>query len=648
MSRFIVITLVMFCVVPYLSGQTKESNTKLFNSAIDLHEKGDQGKAITLFRRVLDSEPDNEVVLYYLGSCYLDENVSIDSATYFYKKSAELLEDSKYNTDFGIDLFMSYAKANQLSYNFDEAIKVYKEILKFADPQLTNLQDEINHEIETSKNAIEMVKNPVKLEVKNLGPNVNSKYDDHSPLVNADESLLLFTSRRLSSYAQIMDDGQFSEKIYSSSKVDGQWSPSEIIKSIVKSSSHEAGLCLSSDGTELYMVINSVKGRDIYVSNYDGETWSEPFMLPEGINSRYDETHASINADKSLLFFTSNRKDSVGHGGLDIYMVRKLPNGKWGTPKNLGDVINTPYDEETPMIHANGKVLYFSSKGHNTMGGYDIFYSVMNNDSTWSEPVNMGYPINTPDDDFFFVPAVAENRAYMASSRFEDNYGGSDIYEIEYEAPIEQRLAVVKGQLSSDNPDATWDNVRIKVSEVGSDEVVGVYKPNPITGKYILILESNKSYDVAYEGEEIESKQETLKVTNDMTYHNAQQSFKADNVNLIAKAEPQPSGNEVVDSQTSDVQTVGSHSIGEMADGKYTVQFVALNKEVKDHKDFSNLDKQNIFIIKCKDGLYRYVYGSYKTFKDAKEAKQKVIDATGYQDPFVRYLWQLDQLKAEE
>ncbi len=642
MSRFIVTTLILLCIVPFLTGQTNESNSKQFDAAVDLHEKGNQGKAITLFRRVLDSEPDNEIVLYYLGSCYLEENLSVDSATYFFKKSADLLEQADYNTDFGIDLFMSYAKANQLTYHFDEAIKVYKELLKFVDPQLIDLQAEINREIETSNYAIEMVKNPVKLEVKNLGPNVNSKYDDHSPLLNADESLLLFTSRRLSSYAQIMDDGQFSEKIYSSRKVDGNWSPSEIITSIVKSSSHEAGLCLSTDGTELYMVINSVKGRDIYVSNYDGETWSEPFMLPEGINSRYDESHASINSDKSLLFFTSNRKDTVGKGGLDIYMVRKLPNGNWGNPKNLGDVINTEFDEETPMIHPNGRVLYFSSKGHNTMGGYDIFYSVMNNDSTWSEPVNMGYPINTPDDDFFFVPAVAENKAYMASSRFEDNYGGSDIYEIVYEAPVEQRLAVVKGQLTGDNPDATWDDVKIKVSEVGNNEIIGVYKPNPVTGKYILILEANKSYDVAYEGYGIETKQETLDVTNDMTYHNAQQSFKADKVNLVAKDVPPVTSEESGAVQSANIPAA------DVLKEKYTVQFVALHEEVKEHKVFSKLDKQKIVVFKCKDGVYRYVYGSYKTFRDAKDAKQKVIEATGYKDPFVRFLWQLDQLKTEE
>jgi len=608
-------------------AQTKESNIKIYNQAVELCKAGDHLKAVDLFKRVYKSEPENVDLLYNLGQCYLNSNNGSDSAAIYFEKAVSLLNKEKYNTDFGIDLFMSLAKAKQYSYKFQEAIDNYNNVLGFIDPNATDFRGVINREIEISKNGIEFMKHPVKLEVKNLGSTVNSKYDDHSPLVNADESLLLFTSRRISSYSEMMDDGQFSEKVFSSKKVDGNWSKSEVVKSVVTRDSHESVLCLSADGTELYMLVSNFDGQNIYVSNFDGETWSEPYMLPEGINSRFNETHASINADKSVLYFTSDRRG--GLGGLDIYMVRKLPNGEWGLPKNLGESINTPYDEETPMIHPDGKTLYFSSKGHNTMGNYDIFYSQMNADSTWSEPVNMGYPINTPDDDFFFVPIAAENKAYMASSRFEDNYGGSDLYVIEYEEPVERRLAVIRGQLKSEG-NADWDEVRIRVTEKGNTDLIGEYKPNPATGKYVMILEADKDYDVAYVGNGFESKKDELRITKEMTYRNLEQSYDIDNVVLTTIATPQEEKVEVV-----------------TLDGKYTVQFLTLKKLVENHKDLRKLDASKIVVYKCKDGNFRYVYGGFKTYKDAQKVKDEVKEATGYDDPFIRYIWQLEKMKVE-
>ncbi|TLX76105.1 hypothetical protein E9993_07795 [Labilibacter sediminis] len=618
--------LVLFFINTTIFGQTESKNVKLYNSAIALADDGDYNQAIGLLKRVADDEPENINVMYNLGYCYMNTTDGPDSASIYFNKAIKLLEEEAYNTDFGIDLHLSMAKCNQLLYQYREAIVVYEKILGFIDERQVDLKDEINRQIETSRNGIELMKNPVKLEVHNLGAEVNSKYDDHSPLVSADESLLLFTSRRISSYSERMADGQFSEKIFFSDFIDEKWNDADILKSIVDRDSHESGVCLSADGTELYILRSDFDGQNLFVSEFDGENWSEPFKLPEGINSRYNETHASINPDKSILFFTSDRKG--GYGGLDIYMVRKLPDGRWGTPKNLGSGINSEYDEETPMIHPDGKTLYFSSEGHNSMGKFDIFYCQMNADSSWNEPVNMGYPINTPDDDFFFVPTAARNRAYMASSRFDHNYGGSDLYLIEYEEPVTDRLAVIKGKLQNVS-DLGWEDVRVLVKEKGSNELLGEYKPHPATGKYVMILEADKDYDVSIKGEGCEQKDTVISITREMTYLNKQQSVSMGDI-LIAS-----------------LPKVVEEKEMEKPVGKYTVQFLTLKRDIEAYDRFK-LDESLIKVYECKDGNFRYVFGQFNSFKEAVKAKQEVIKNTGYDDPFVRYFWQLDKLKVED
>ncbi len=614
-----------------ISAQTDKSTvSKLFNRAVSYSEQGDFERAIPLFKRVAEKEPENINVLYNLGHCYLNAKGGHDSALVYFSKAIEILKPENYNKELGIELHLSMAKSLQMLYQYNEALVVYQKMLAFIDESQTELRTMIDREVTICNNGISFMKNPVKLEVQNLGATVNSSYDDHSPLVSADESIVIFTSRRKSPYSQMLADGQYSEKIYAAKKEGDTWGQAEVVKEVVKRDSHESAVCLSADGSELYLLRSDFDGQRLYVSEFDGETWSEPFLLPEGINSRFNETHASINADKSILFFTSDRKG--GAGGLDIYMVRKLPNGKWGTPRNLSPEINTPYDEETPMIHPNGKTLFFSSEGHNTMGKFDIFYSQMNADSSWSEPVNMGYPINTPDDDFFFVPSAAQNRAYMASSRFDGHHGGSDLYMIAYEEPLKDRLAVVKGKLSV-GKDFAWDDVMIHVTDKETAALVGEYKPNPVSGKYMFILEADKTYDVVVEGKNIEKTTTNLTVTRDMTYLNQSQSVEIDDLlvkNLLAEA------------KVSTDQNIAQ------ATEKYTVQFVTLKKPLKNYNRYKNLDESKIMLYKCNDGNYRYVYGSYNTFKEAKESKQEIIKLTDYDDAFVRYFWQLEKMKSKD
>jgi Tol biopolymer transport system component len=356
---------------------------------------------------------------------------------------------------------------------------------------------DIDHQIEQCNNARQIFANPVNTKIENLGPVINTKYDEYTPVLDALETTLIFTSRRPETTGGgIADDGKYFEDIYISNKINGQWNKPISIGSNINTEGHEATISLSADGEQLYIYRDDMGDGNIYMSKFNGDIWGKPVKLEPTVNSGARETHASVSADNNTLYFTSDREG--GYGGLDIYMSKRLPNGEWGKITNLGPTINTKYDEEGPFVHPDGNTLFFSSKGHNSIGGFDIFFSVRQPDGSWIPPQNMGYPINTPDDEYFFVTSTDGKRAYFASSQ-PGGYGGKDIYVINLEMDPEIPLTVYKGFISSENNIVPSD-VEITVTESSNpDEPYGIYRPNPRTGKFILILPSGKNYNIAYQ-----------------------------------------------------------------------------------------------------------------------------------------------------
>ena len=634
LKRSLIVAVSFFFIFSGVNAQELKSRKliKNFNEAVKLSDNGDFKDAIKIFKRILKEEPDNLDVLYNLGHCYLNTSDGPDSAVIFFERAANHLKKENYLTELGVDLQLSLGKSYQMLLRYEDALKLYKGFLKSLSPEDTELESEIRREMQTCENGIDLMSHPVELKVRNLGPKVNSKYDDHSPMLPADESFLIFTSRRASSYSQLMPDGQYEERIYIARMTGDSFSKAEILKKdLFRKPGHTAGVGLSADGTELLIYRNDINGKNIYMSRFDSTTWTEPVKMPAPINSKYDETHASFSSDNNMIFFTSNRPG--GYGGLDIYQVRRLPNGEWGLPKNLGPEINTEYDEETPIIHPDGKTLFFASEGHNSMGNLDIFYSHINADSTWSKPVNIGYPINTPDDDFFFMPTTTQDKAYYASSKYKDNFGRSDLYEIKYKEPVVNRLAVINGVVHSTN-NAPLENVRIYVTEKPGGEQVGIYRPNPVNGKYVLILEADKEYNIRFAGLGFNETSESFAVTREMTYKKQHQTAKINDVTLIAKVEPKPEK---------------KHDNCEETDGVhcYTVQVLSLKWPVKSWDVFKGLEQDLIKEYKCKDGFYRYSYGAFKEYRDALKGKEKVLETGKWQDAFVRDRKQYDDMIAK-
>jgi len=479
---------------------------------------GDYIKALPISKELYNYDSTNANVAYMLGTSYLgadpDRKIAIryleqavGNVSLMYKEG-----DYKEKTAPGITYY-NLAKAYHFAYRFDDAISNFYNYRSFIDLEDAKTYNEVKRQIEYSENAKLLIEQPVNIKVQSLGPVINSQYEDYSPVISADGNTLVFTSRREGSTGgKLFYDGKYFEDIYISKKENGKWITPRSIGENINTDGHEATIGLSPDGQELFIYKDDNNDGNIYMSRLNGSEWSKPEKLGGEINTTAWETHATVSADGLNLFFVSNRKGGIG--GRDIYKVSRLPNGEWGKAENLGPTINTEFEEEAPFFAADGKTLIFSSQGHNSMGGFDIFTSE-NIDGVWSTPVNIGYPINTPEDDIFFITTPDGHFAYY-SSRMEGGMGGKDIYLIELEDKKKESLTVMKGKLIVENSPEI--NANIVVSDARTSAVTGIYKPNTKTGSYIFILQPGAEYNVSYECEGYESKVDKIVVPLNSSY----------------------------------------------------------------------------------------------------------------------------------
>lgn len=383
-----------------------------------------------------------------------------------------------------------------LNGRFEDAITMYSDYLNNKKKKINDA--EIKTLIEKSKTAMDMTAHPVNVKIENMGSVINSEYPDYVPVISADETELIFTSRRAGNTGGQLDvNGEFFEDIFISHKINGEWSNPAGINSLNRPT-HDACVGLSPDGELLFLYKPSkdLRTGDLYFSTFAGKEWMAPVKLNPPVNTDgYVESSASLSADGSTLYFSSDRPG--GFGKKDIYRATKLPNGEWSNLVNLGPVINTSDDDDAPFIHPDGKTLYLSSKGHKNMGGYDIFKSTYNKEeNSWSETENLGYPLNTPDDDVFFVLSVDGKRGYYSSTR-EEGYGGSDIYIIHFpDAGL--NLSVLKAMVVSADSSKPI-SAKITVKETETEKLQGIYGTNPFTGKFIMILTPGKNYSMRVE-----------------------------------------------------------------------------------------------------------------------------------------------------
>ena len=374
-------------------------------------------------------DPSNIKANFEAGHYHI-KTIGKDLAVKYFLRVYEL--DPNYRFDLEFWIGQSY----QYGLEFDKAIDFYNRYKQRLAKRPNYLGNDrvspavVDRAIYECENGKEYVANPKSFSIVNIGREINSEWDDYAPVFNESEDQVIFTSRRRDgNMNQNVDlDNKPFEDIFIARKVNGRWQPAENIGSPINTPYHDSNLALSADGQTLFIYTDE-GGGDIYYSDRQANgVWGAPVPLPGIINSSYEEKSITISSDEKTLYFSSNRPG--GYGGLDIYRATKDAKGEWSNVKNMGPKINTEYDDDGPFIDYDGKTLYFSSKGRKGMGGFDIYKSVFDEATNeWSEPENLGYPINTPDNDIYFVSTKDGKRAYYSSVR-EDGLGYDDIFMI--------------------------------------------------------------------------------------------------------------------------------------------------------------------------------------------------------------------------
>lgn len=525
--------LVSFFLFLNLSFYTKAQDQALYRQKFSegnyLILENNFSLALKTFLEAYAIDSTSANVNYKIGFCYLNSSTEKGKALHYLEKAVlntktNYIDMEPREKAAPVNAYYYYGQALHFNYNFDAAIANFEKFKSFLRPKQTELIKDVNRQLEICNTAKLLVSAPINVIITNLGDSINSSFPDYSPVISGNEKTLIFTSRRTGSTGgDRTDDNQFYEDIYvSHKKGDSTWSAPQSVSENINTSTNEASIGLTADEQTL-LIYKDANGGDIYFSTLKGNDWSVPQQMGSDINTPNWETSACLTPDGKTLYFVSNRTEG-SMGGRDIWMCTKLPTGEWSKAQNLGAPINTEYDEESPFINPSGNVLFFSSKGHKSIGGFDIFFSTKG-EKGWDQPLNIGYPINTTDDDVFYVTSPDGKRGYYSSSSRPEGYGEKDIYEVSIPKRVEQPLVLIKGQIVPQQGQAMPDDVEIVATDNESGIVTGVYKPLLRDGSFTIIIPPNSHYTLSYQkgGEEFFS--EVMDVPADAVYQEVEKSI---------------------------------------------------------------------------------------------------------------------------
>ncbi len=473
MKKNIYYLLISFILLPSIAVFSQDKKL-----AASLFAVGNFEDAIIEYESLLEENPESIEYNYNIAVCYLNTNIDKSKAIPYLEK---LVENPKITPD----AYYLLGRAYHFGYQFDKAIDMFNKFIASGKGSEIN-RASVDAQIDYCQNAKELMKFPVKVRFQNLGAGVNSIYDDYYPFIPVDEKFVIFNSNREDRAVEPQPNGAYLPNIYISYEKDGSFQEAKKLPGIINTSEGKqeiVGLNSSGSKAVLYFEDYNMFGN-IYESGIEGKGIKEPVLLPEVINSKSVEIAGCFSEDNEKFFFASNRPG--GYGGVDLYVCQRLPNGNWSMAQNLGPNINTPDDEDFPNISPDGKYLFFSSKGHASMGGYDIFKAKWDESKRkFTSVQNMGYPINTPEDNMNFRMSETGKYGYVSAVR-KGGLGGLDIYRVDFEE-VEPKYTVISGTITNkENKD--FEDVFIQISDAETDEIYGDYLPNPKTNRYVIIL----------------------------------------------------------------------------------------------------------------------------------------------------------------
>lgn len=461
-------------------------------------------QALEEYEKAYALNPDNADLNLKMGLCHLNGRYHHRSLPYF--QAAYELDNRIPRIHFLLG--MGY----HLNARWDEAIAEYQlhrsVINRVPDPEL--LYNTADRRIAECQNGKSLQAKPVNGQVTNMGPVINSEVADYGVLMSPDGSRMTFTSRRSNSTGGKINKAtnEFFEDIYASTRTETGWTDPAPTAAPVNSDINDASVGLYNDGKTMIIYRDEKGTGDLFESTLEGGTWSEPKSLGEAINSPANETSAWPSADGKQLFFVSDREG--GLGGQDIWISRwDATTSAWGEAENPGPTVNTFEDEDGVFLHPDGQTLYFSSKGHSCMGGFDVFKSSLV-DGRWSKPVNLGWPVNSPDDDLFFV-LTANGRTGHFSSVRPNGMGEDDLYRVDFLPEPEQHetagmtgagitgtgeginTIILRGKVMNLKMLAGME-ATIELLDLGDGHIVLSFASDPNTGEYMAVVPGGRNY----------------------------------------------------------------------------------------------------------------------------------------------------------
>lgn len=377
-------------------------------------------EALPLYLEIYNSKKDNANIAYRLGECYLNITAENSNAIRYLELATE---DITENYDLGyyteskapLRAILLLGIAYRVDEKLEKALETFNRYKQRVEGQDNESMSEVNYQIQICYNAMDMKEEPVEFTTVNQGRGINSSFANIRPAVTLNDSAIAFTTRL-----------QFYDAVFFSKRKEGEWSFPTNLTPYFQADGDIHTCAISGDGNLLILVRKDRDDFNLYYSEFKNNQWGLMQKFGNHINTKFNETHASISPDGNTLYFVSDRNG--GYGGKDIYKTTRTKDNEWGPAKNLGPAINTPRDEETPFVTMQ-ETLFFSSKGHYNMGGFDIFKARYNLNE-WDEPQNLGYPLNSTDDDVFFMP-LSESEAYYAIFG-EEGFGNYDIYKVQF------------------------------------------------------------------------------------------------------------------------------------------------------------------------------------------------------------------------